>query len=183
MVHMDLKGAPPSLSFLQRLLPIFKRHHVTSLLLEYEDAFPFQEPISFLRSQSAYKWEFWWSDFHIFYCRAEELCRFLKVCEDAEISVIPLVQTFGHFEVKHTYSIGHIAEIARFVINALCTTYCMCTSITLIWLVVRFQFALKHSQLLDLRESTDHASSLCPSKNGLRRSVSLCRFLQNRSNW
>lgn len=36
LVHLDLKGAPPKMSYLKRLLPIFKSLGATGLLLEYE---------------------------------------------------------------------------------------------------------------------------------------------------
>lgn len=42
VVHLDFKGMPPKLKYLESLLVTLKRHGVNGLLMEYEDMFPFE---------------------------------------------------------------------------------------------------------------------------------------------
>ncbi|CAD6991733.1 unnamed protein product [Ceratitis capitata] len=84
LVHLDLKGAPPKLSFLKRLLPMLKTLGATGLLIEYEDMFPYTGVLQALSAKNAYK--------------AEELKDFLESVKMHGLSIMPLVQTFGHFE-------------------------------------------------------------------------------------
>ncbi|XP_065363115.1 hexosaminidase D [Calliphora vicina] len=84
LVHLDLKGAPPKLSFLKTLLPVLKTLGATGLLIEYEDMFPFEGNISTLSARNAYN--------------REELKDFLEACAEHGFNIIPLVQTFGHME-------------------------------------------------------------------------------------
>ncbi|KAI5710617.1 hypothetical protein M8J75_010184 [Diaphorina citri] len=41
LVHLDLKGAPPSLTYLKEILPILAYTGATSLLIEWEDTLPY----------------------------------------------------------------------------------------------------------------------------------------------
>ncbi|XP_036322722.1 hexosaminidase D isoform X2 [Rhagoletis pomonella] len=84
LVHLDLKGAPPKLSFLKRLLPMLKRLGATGLLIEYEDMFPYAGVLQELSARNAYK--------------AEELKDFLETAAMHGLSIMPLIQTFGHIE-------------------------------------------------------------------------------------
>lgn len=52
--HLDLKGAPPKLSYLRRLLPNLKNHGVNALLIEYEDMFPYKNKLFILSSPHKY---------------------------------------------------------------------------------------------------------------------------------
>ncbi|KAF2362426.1 Glycoside hydrolase family 20 catalytic domain [Trinorchestia longiramus] len=49
LVHLDLKGAPPKVSYLKELFPVLKKNGATGLLMEYEDSFPFSGPLRHLR--------------------------------------------------------------------------------------------------------------------------------------
>lgn len=84
LVHIDLKGAPPKISYLKRLMPIFKTLGATGLLLEYEDMFPYTGMLSQLAAKNAYT-------------RAE-LLELLQTAFSLGLTVMPLVQTFGHLE-------------------------------------------------------------------------------------
>lgn len=101
IVHLDLKGAPPKISYLTELLPFLRRLGATGLLMEYEDMFPYYGNFSIVRNGDAYK--------------REELKFILKLAEENNLKVIPLVQTFGHMEwvLKHK-NFDHIREIRRY---------------------------------------------------------------------
>lgn len=85
-VHLDLKGAPPSLVYLRQLLPHLAQWGVTGLVIEYEDCFPYHGALQVLRAPHAYN--------------VEELRAFLFDCRALRMDIIPLVQTFGHMEVS-----------------------------------------------------------------------------------
>lgn len=55
LVHLDLKGAPPKLSFLKQLLPVLRALGATGLLIEYEDMFPYSGNLQPLAARNAYK--------------------------------------------------------------------------------------------------------------------------------
>ncbi|KAH8311568.1 hypothetical protein KR044_006961 [Drosophila immigrans] len=85
LVHLDLKGAPPKLSFLKQLLPVLRALGATGLLIEYEDMFPYSGALQPLAAHNAYK--------------ESELKDFLESAwVEHGLSVMPLVQTFGHLE-------------------------------------------------------------------------------------
>ncbi|XP_068155370.1 hexosaminidase D [Drosophila tropicalis] len=97
-IHLDLKGAPPKLSFLKQLLPILRTLGATGLLIEYEDMFPFSGALEALAARNAYK--------------EEELKDFLESAAMHGLSVMPLVQTFGHLEyVLKLAGFEHLREL------------------------------------------------------------------------
>ncbi|KAJ8927280.1 hypothetical protein NQ314_020283 [Rhamnusium bicolor] len=90
LVHLDLKGAPPKLCFLEKFFPFIKDFGATGILLEWEDTFPFTKELIQVGglSNSAQVSGAPYS--------LEEARQLLDL-------VIPLVQTFGHMEfvLKH----------------------------------------------------------------------------------
>lgn len=98
VVHLDLKGAPPKISYLIRLFPLLKTLGATTLLVEYEDMFPFSGSLSDISAHNAYT--------------KEQLLDVLKSAKDNELEVIPLVQTFGHLEFAlKRESFTHLREV------------------------------------------------------------------------
>ena len=81
---LDLKGAPPLLSYLRSLLPLLARSGATHLLVEYEDSFPFWGPLANVSASNAYT--------------AGEVAELVEVARQNNLAIIPLVQTFGHLE-------------------------------------------------------------------------------------
>ncbi|GFS05600.1 hexosaminidase D [Elysia marginata] len=83
-VHLDLKGAVPSMKYLKEIIPLFETLGATGLLVEYEDMFPFSGPLEPLKAANAFT--------------REQLNEFLQTAKKHHLKVMPLVQTFGHME-------------------------------------------------------------------------------------
>ncbi|XP_054448883.1 hexosaminidase D [Pteronotus mesoamericanus] len=100
-VHLDLKGAPPKVSYLSEIFPLFHALGANGLLIEYEDTFPYEGPLKLLRAPHAYS--------------PSEVKEILHLAAQNELEVIPLVQTFGHMEfvLKHE-AFAHLREVALF---------------------------------------------------------------------
>ncbi|KAK7790047.1 hypothetical protein R5R35_008251 [Gryllus longicercus] len=84
LLHLDLKGAPPKVSFLKRLFPLVRQLGATGILLEWEDMFPFTGSLASISATNAYS--------------KEDIQSILEAARGSELEVIPLVQTFGHME-------------------------------------------------------------------------------------
>lgn len=91
LVHLDLKGAPPRVEYLHKLIELFSQLGVDGLLVEYEDMFPYEGELRLLQAtvQPAYS--------------REEVLYMQEFAKSKGMEVIPLVQTFGHMEfvLKH----------------------------------------------------------------------------------
>lgn len=91
LVHLDLKGAPPRVGYLHKLIELFSQLGVDGLLVEYEDMFPYEGELKLLQAttQPAYS--------------REEVLGMQELAKSKGMEVIPLVQTFGHMEfvLKH----------------------------------------------------------------------------------
>ncbi|XP_067042986.1 hexosaminidase D-like isoform X1 [Acropora muricata] len=106
LVHLDLKGAPPKMDYLLKILPDFKKWGANGLLVEYEDMFPYKGKYKVLQAKSPY--------------REEEIKQLLDAASENEMIVIPLVQTFGHLEfVLKLKEFSHLRETEHFT-NSLC---------------------------------------------------------------
>ncbi|XP_054722166.1 hexosaminidase D-like isoform X2 [Uloborus diversus] len=83
-VHLDLKGAPPIVSYYKKLFPLLRNLGANGLLIEYEDMFPFHGPLEQLSARNAYT--------------KNELTEILYLAKMNNLEVMPLIQTFGHME-------------------------------------------------------------------------------------
>ncbi|XP_075035406.1 hexosaminidase D-like [Mixophyes fleayi] len=89
LVHLDLKGAPPKISYYEQIFPLLSKLGANGLLIEYEDMFPFTGELEVLKSPYAYS--------------EADIAKILHLAEINKLEVVPLVQTFGHMEyvLKH----------------------------------------------------------------------------------
>lgn len=109
LVHIDFKGAPPKLAYLQNLFPLIKRFGGTGLLLEWEDMFPWSRDLSPLAAGNAYS--------------KADIREILKMAAANELEVIPLIQTFGHVEFALKLpDFAHLREVQESP-QALCPSY------------------------------------------------------------
>jgi hypothetical protein len=84
LVHLDLKGAPPKLNYLKELIPFIKKAGATGVLIEYEDFFPYKSELETIRNQNHYT--------------NQELLQIFNLLGEHKLSLIPLIQTYGHLE-------------------------------------------------------------------------------------
>jgi len=82
-VHLDLKGLPPTFARLLKLLDLFAAARLNCVLVEWEDAFPWNVDPRF-RSPTAYS--------------PQQIDDFHRRARDLGLQIIPLVQTLGHME-------------------------------------------------------------------------------------
>lgn len=87
-IHLDLKYAIPSKAYLNRWAADLPKLGMNTLLIEYEDKFPFRKH-PFLRHEDAFT--------------EDELKRFLDAARGAGLRVVPLVQSLSHLE----FALGH----------------------------------------------------------------------------
>ncbi len=96
-VHLDLKGLPPTPERLLELLELFALLRLNCILVEWEDAYPWQTYPE-LRSETAYSLDF--------------VQEFLKRARGLGLGIIPLVQSLGHMEnVLSKEHFRHLREL------------------------------------------------------------------------
>ncbi|KAG1655346.1 Hexosaminidase D [Nymphon striatum] len=106
VVHLDLKGAPPTLEYLEKILPIIQNAGGNTILMEYEDMFPFWGKLAPIAASNAFT--------------RKDIATFLKLAKKFKFEVIPLVQTFGHMEyVLKLKEFKHLRELDQYP-GALC---------------------------------------------------------------
>lgn len=72
------------ISYFKELFPYLKKIGATGLLIEYEDMFPYSGALRNITALNAYT--------------PTEIKTILELAENNDLEVVPLIQTFGHFE-------------------------------------------------------------------------------------
>lgn len=106
-VHLDLKGTPPTPQRLIELLHVFAAAKYNTVVVEWENMFPWNIDEQF-RTSTAYS--------------PQEIEAFYNTAAELSLKIIPLVQTLGHMETFLTPSKYHpLREQAGFsnVLNPL----------------------------------------------------------------
>ena len=100
-VHLDLKGAAPKIDYYRTLFPYLKRLGATGLLIEYEDMFPYTGHLSIVQHGLAYT--------------STDVQQILKLAEENNLKVMPLLQVYGHLEyVLKLKEFMHLREDQRY---------------------------------------------------------------------
>ncbi|KAJ8670491.1 hypothetical protein QAD02_001750 [Eretmocerus hayati] len=109
IVHLDLKGAPPIVSYYKYLLPLLKRLGATGILMEYEDMFPFSGELEGIKAKNSYT--------------KDEILSIQEIARENNLLIIPLIQTFGHLEfvLKLKDYVGY-REVHRYP-QVICPTF------------------------------------------------------------
>lgn len=106
LFHLDLKGAPPKVSYLQKILPLVKNLGATGVLIEWEDMFPWVGAIANLAAKNAYS--------------RKDVDTIIETCKNLGLEIIPLIQTFGHVEFAlKQKEYAHLREVPESA-QALC---------------------------------------------------------------
>lgn len=109
IVHLDLKGAPPTIKYYKYLFPLLKKLGATGLLVEYEDMLPFEGDNAGISARNSYS--------------KSDVMAIQKIAEANGLLVIPLIQTFGHLEfVLKLKNYVEYREVRRYP-QAVCPTY------------------------------------------------------------
>ncbi|XP_047128519.1 hexosaminidase D isoform X1 [Hydra vulgaris] len=106
LVHFDLKGAPPKIDYLIRMMKFSKELGANGFLIEYEDMFPYSNDLAYLARPNCYS--------------KTDIELIVKTAQKEKLIIIPLVQTFGHLEfaLKHE-KLQHLRE-NKLIANSVC---------------------------------------------------------------
>lgn len=84
LVHLDLKGAPPKITYYEKLFPLLSALGATGILIEYEDMFPYAGKLRNISASNSYT--------------VDDIKTINELALKSNLALIPLVQTFGHLE-------------------------------------------------------------------------------------
>ena len=130
IIHIDLKGAPPKVSYLSKIIPLLRQWGATGILIEYEDMFPYADHLTVLRADHAYT--------------VDDIRTLQEITKAEGMKFIPLLQSFGHLEfVLKKKDFIHLRE-APLNPMSLCPTHK--ESLPLIENIIE-QFVTQHNDL------------------------------------
>lgn len=102
IVHVDLKGAPLKISYYEPFFKLLVKLGATGVLMEYEDMFPYHEPIlSNISAGNAYS--------------LKDIKTINNLARSMNLKIIPLIQTFGHMEfILKLKEWKHLREVPKY---------------------------------------------------------------------
>ncbi|XP_063381013.1 hexosaminidase D-like [Cydia fagiglandana] len=106
IVHLDLKGAPFKVHYLEKVILAAKSWGATGILLEWEDTFPYSAALADIGSVRGSGGDGMYS--------LDEVRHLLRFIKDHGLEPIQLVQTIGHMEFVLKHPAYHsLRELAR----------------------------------------------------------------------
>lgn len=82
IIHLDLKGAPPKISYYAQFFPLLKQLGATGILIQYEDMFPYSSPLlKNLSALNAYT--------------SQDIQTINSLAKKNSLKVIPYIETFN----------------------------------------------------------------------------------------
>lgn len=109
IIHIDLKGAPPKVSYYRKIFPLLSELGATGILLEYEDMFPYSGWLAKISATNAYS--------------IEEISVINKLANESNLKIIPLVQVFAHLEfILKLEEFKEFREVASYP-DVICPTH------------------------------------------------------------
>lgn len=110
IVHVDLKGAPPKISFYERFFDLIVRLGATGVLMEYEDMFPYHGVrLGNISATNGYT--------------LKDIKEINDIAKKLGLKMIPLIQTFGHMEfLLKLNEWKHLREVEKFP-QVICPTH------------------------------------------------------------
>ncbi|XP_063898665.1 hexosaminidase D isoform X2 [Helicoverpa armigera] len=95
IVHLDLKGAPLRVEYLEKVMVLMRTWGADGILLEWEDTFPYTGNLADIGSVTNSGGDNMYS--------MDEVMQILQMARDCEMEAIQLIQTIGHMEfvLKH----------------------------------------------------------------------------------
>lgn len=109
LVHLDLKGAPPKITYYKKLFPLLKTLGATGILIEYEDMFPYTGKLKNISALNSYT--------------LDNIKTINALAMKSDLAVIPLVQTFGHLEfLLKLNEFSHLREVPKYP-QVICPTH------------------------------------------------------------
>lgn len=84
IIHLDLKGAPPKISYYRKIFPLLNQLGATGLLIEYEDMFPYSGKLVNVSAYNAYS--------------SEEISIINTLAKENNLKIIPFIQVIGQME-------------------------------------------------------------------------------------
>ncbi|XP_053607103.1 hexosaminidase D-like isoform X2 [Plodia interpunctella] len=104
IIHLDLKGAPWKVPYLEKVLLRAKAWGATGVLFEWEDTFPYTDELVTLGSITGCGGDGMYT--------MDEVQHMMQFCKENGLEVVQLVQTIGHLEfvLKHP-AFTHLREL------------------------------------------------------------------------
>lgn len=146
IVHLDLKGAPPKISYYRKIFPLLSQLGATGLLLEYEDMFPYSGRLANLSALNAYS--------------LEDISIINKLAKESHLKIIPLIQIFSHMEfILKLADFKDLREVSSYP-EVICPTH-KDTAFLLITLIEQIVRAHPYSDMIHIGTDEVHYLGHC----------------------
>lgn len=143
IVHLDLKGAPPKMSYYRKIFPLLAQLGATGLLIEYEDMFPYTGRLENITALNAYS--------------VKDIDVINKLAKESNLQIIPLLPVFSHMEfILKLADFKEFREISSYP-QVICPTH---KDIVLLLVNMMEQIVKAHPDLEMIHIGTDQVDYL-----------------------